>query len=466
MKRLFSTITVVIVLDLALGAQEIKTLTVKTLTDSFTYSEVDSRRKFGFRDTIAFGTSYYLNVFGVSTEIDSVKVGYDVKQRPNKQVTCIKVKSPEKEQVLYVNFNECNCWFTDDYIKTVTGQANYSIPETYELANVLYTLTNSSQLNTNRTYKGTNYYNEVMTYFRKFKDHPLLKELEFSDDAKGVEAYYNFRDNSICFSVYKGRIIANDQYYAVWGRVKDNLFARHLSLINDFYKKSHFHSFYTRRQKFYDSLVARQQTYMPARKMQTWLESEFDRKFNSYRIVFSPLIWGSHGTQSFYWVSAPRQWFSQMIMFVSGDRGVANDPLLNENQKEGIASGILFTEIDHNYCNPVSFKYSKEIDTAFSQREKWVTKGGDSDNYPSAMNIFNEYITHAVYILYANDNFTKNDFDVIRKTREELMIKQRRYIKFREFTDALLHLYLTRKAGHTIMDLYPGIIRWCATNSL
>ena len=83
--------------------------------------------------------------------------------------------------------------------------------------------------------------------------------------------------------------------------------------------------------------------------------------------------------------------------------------------------------------------------------------------YPSPMAVFNEYITHAVYLLYVVDYFQKQDFDVIKKEREKLMVEQRKYLKFKEFNEKLLELYEHRVPGQKVKDLYPLIIKWCSS---
>ena len=107
--------------------------------------------------------------------------------------------------------------------------------------------------------------------------------------------------------------------------------------------------------------------------------------------------------------------------------------------------------------------YKKEIDSSIADRNKWVAKGGDAELYPSAMSVFNEYITHAVFILYAKDNFNKEDFEIIKKDREDLMVKYRKYIKFKEFDEQLLKLYRNKLPEEKVADLFPKIINWCKT---
>jgi hypothetical protein len=448
-------------------AQGNQPVILKSQADSFTYSEVGFKGNFPIvdGDTTAFGTGYYNNVLKVSTQIDSVAFHFNPKLKPYKQSTLLHIESPKGKEVVYLVFQPVTCWFTPAYIKQAQGRVQYDIPEVYELANVVYALTKSSAANDIRTLKNTAYFSKVLTYFGKYKNHPLVKQLEFSDDVNGSTDYYNFRDNSFCYMVKNGNVVPNNQYYVVWGEPQNNLFTKHLALINDFYHKTGFHQFFQRNHPYYDSLVKRQQQLMPAQKMWQWLEKNFEQKIESYRVVFSPLINGSHGTQVFYWIPEPRTFFTEAVMFTSGTRDIDGDEHLTEKQKEGIASGILFTEIDHNYCNSVSQRYQTQIDSALSNREQWVAKGGDAESYPSPLAVFNEYITHAVYLLYALDNFQGEDFALIKKNREGLMIEHRKYIRFREFSDKLIQLYRERKAEQKVTDLFPLIIDWCKSQN-
>jgi hypothetical protein len=77
------------------------------------------------------------------------------------------------------------------------------------------------------------------------------------------------------------------------------------------------------------------------------------------------------------------------------------------------------------------------------------------------MAIFNEYITHAVYILYASDQFDHKDFDIVKKNRVDLMVRTRKYFKFEEFADELLLLYKHKNPNEKVSDLFLKIIAWC-----
>jgi hypothetical protein len=122
---------------------------------------------------------------------------------------------------------------------------------------------------------------------------------------------------------------------------------------------------------------------------------------------------------------------------------------------------MVFTEIDHNYCNPVSSKYQNEIDSIFSDSSKWIKKTGNVEVYPTGA-IFNEYISHAVYLLYARDRFHDKDFDVTKKNRVDLLVRIRKYCKFKQFSNELLKLYKHKNPAEKVSDLFPKMIAWCS----
>jgi Domain of unknown function (DUF4932) len=413
-------------------------------------------------DTSAFGTNFYKAIFTVTTDIDSASVQFDPAKKPYKQTTWIEIASRGKSQFIAINFNEMNAEFSSAYINANTGKVQFDIPETYELANVLYTLTKSSEKDNNRTFKRSAYYKHVLAFFKPYMNHPLLKELEFGYDANGAKDYYNFRENSFCFQFEKDRVIRNNQYNIVSGEMRNNLFEKLLPLINDFVRKSGFGKFYLANMKYYQSQIEQAKQIMPVRKMWNWLENNFKNKFQSYRVVLSPLIWGSHSTQQFWWVVSLDKWFGETVMFVGGPEIFDVDSSLSEKQKEEFASGMVFTEIDHNYINPVSEKYKSRIEVVFKDINKWLSPDGDAQLYQSSMAVFNEYMTHTAFVLYCFDNFSTPDFEFAKTRREDLMIKNRKYFRFKEFDEELLRLYKARSQDQKLEDLFDSILKWAA----
>ena len=71
--------------------------------------------------------------------------------------------------------------------------------------------------------------------------------------------------------------------------------------------------------------------------------------------MFSQLIGGSHSTQGFNGYRHP-EFFSEVAMFICGPDRYDTSKVLSEKQKERLMSGVVFTEIDHNYVNPFTNK--------------------------------------------------------------------------------------------------------------
>lgn len=327
-------------------------------------------------------------------------------------------------------------------------------------------MTKSSDGNSNRTLKNTSYFKEVQNFFSKYKDDAIFEKLQFKDDKQGTLDYYSFRENSFCFKFDGDRLVPNKQYNIVYGEMEDNVFAKLLPLINAFVKRSHFREFYKQHDAYYKKQIASEEQFMPVNKMKTWLEQNFKTRIQSYRVVFSPLILGSHSTQKFFWIKGHGDFFYESVMFVSGMEVFDNQPALSDAKKEGLASGIVFTEADHNYCNPVSEKYGRQVDSAFSNRKLWIAVNGDGSIYDTPLSIFNEYITHAVFVLYCYDNFkSPADFEAIKQNRENLMVNHRKYLQFKAFDEMLLQLYKDKTPGQTVEDLYPAVIKWCKAHN-
>ena len=120
----------------------------------------------------------------------------------------------------------------------------------------------------------------------------------------------------------------------------------------------------------------------------------------------------------------------------------------------------VFTEIDHNYVNPVTDLFGGRVKRVFADLDKWNEQNG----YRSPYMTFNEYMTWAVFILYLNDTAdTEEFFRQVSDAVVDQMIASRQFIRFRQFSDKLLELYKQRGPSETIVDLYPGILDWADT---
>jgi hypothetical protein len=398
----------------------------------------------------------------VSYGTDSIRI--DWKNPPFRQYYYINFESDSGAFRLKLGFQPAAAIFTDDYKRKYKGTIQFDIPEVYELANIIWNLSPSGRKDTLLA-TNTDYSRKVLAHFKPYLSHPVFRSLDFPDSTYYTN-YYGFRENSFCFAFEGDKIVSNGTYNYVFGDDWENfssLFKSLLPQVEDFAKKSGFRKFYNQNQAYYRSLIARQQQMMPVKSMWAWLEKQFpDTKYDSYRIVFSPLITGSHSTQKFF--SYNFGYFVENIMFVCGPGRYDDKKNWTEAEKSGELSGVVFTEIDHNYVNPVSEKYGKKLDSVFSPAKNWVAPGTSANWYNNPQAVFNEYMTHAVFCLWVKENFDESAAKKIIDLRESLMVDRRLFFRFREFNKALMEIK-NANPGKSIPEIYPQILDWCEKNN-
>jgi len=394
---------------------------------------------------------------------DSITLPYK-NNIPYGQYTYINFITPAKNSTIRLGFDQQKSIFTQQDILAYSNTVQIDIPEVYELANIIWALSPSGQ-RAKDLQKESSYFTKVLSHFKPYLDHPVFKALDFPDSMYTIN-YYDFRENSFAYQ-FKNKttgadnteLLYNGPYYYVFGNENayNSLFGQLKPLVEDFAEKSMFRKFYAANQAFYQQQIQRQQELLPIKQMWTWLEQQFPATaYQSYRVIFSPLIGGSHSTQNYNNYKG----FAQSVMFICNTDRVDNNKELSEKVREGIMSGIVFTEIDHNYVNRASNKYKKTIDSIFSKRSTWVATGKGSDFYGSSMNVFNEYMTWSVFCLYVLDFYNRKEADVIIHERETRMVDKRNFTRFKAFNRALIQL---RQEHPTlkVVELYPYILNWC-----
>jgi len=161
---------------------------------------------------------------------DSVRIAYQ--NLPLDQVNWFNIQSPKGKTLYRLHFNRINSAFSQDYIKQNTNKILVDLPEVYELANIIWTLSPSGQ-RANNLYKQGAYYEKVKQYFKTYLAHPIFKRLDFSENDY-MEKYYDFRENSFAFRFTKSnKLVWGQPYFYVVGNDKNfnSLFKQLLPLI-------------------------------------------------------------------------------------------------------------------------------------------------------------------------------------------------------------------------------------------
>ena len=400
------------------------------------------------------GTGDPNTIFKLLSDKDSLRLVYDFAKEPLKQNKYVLIKSPRNFRVFNMIFWPLRNDFRNGYVNENSGSIKFLIPPAFEIANILLALTSEDD----QIYRDTDYYKNVIEYFSPYINHPLIRNMKL-DYKMNNEFYYNFRSNSICYDLDHDSLKSNNIYFVAWGNdINNNLFLKNINLINDFIRTSNLISFLKQNSAYYEQQIKRLSQLMPIQKMWNWLENNFSSRYNSYKIIFSPLIAGSHNTQRFFWKENGKQ-YGEIIMFINGPNRIdVNNPNFNDTQKEVISSPIVFTEIDHNYVNPVSEKFINEIKMVLTNISDWAAPEA-LKWYNSPLAVFNEYMTHAAYILYAHDIYNDELFKLAKQNRTDLMINIRGFIKFDKFSNLLLNLYTNREKESTLESLYPILLQ-------
>lgn len=397
---------------------------------------------------------------------DSLRLAYH-NRLPYSHIFYVNFASPKGKTLFRLHFNQLSAWFPPDYRDRHRKDVQFDIPEAYELANIIWTLSPTGQ-RAKDLYKSGAYFQKMMRWFAPYRNHPLFKKLDFPDSLAALR-YYEFRENSFAFrfrdtaaGATDTKLVFGGPYYYVYGEelADSSLFGKLLPLVEDFARKSRFRMFYAAMKPGYQNMINRERALLPVRAMWDWLEQQFPRRtYSSYRIVFSPLIGGSHSTQN-YATYEENGWFTESVMFICGPGRYDTVAALTDRQREGLLSGVVFTEIDHNYVNPATNRFRSRVDSVFSNRALWARAGNSSDFYSENVSVFNEYMTHAVFCLYVQDHYDAETARFVINAREDLMVNRRNFIRFREFNRALLQLHAEHK-DLTVSDLYPYVLDWC-----
>ncbi len=332
---------------------------------------------------------------------------------------------------------------TDNSAILVDEKVIYEIPMTYELMHIAIALTdttiisNGYNIHNEVINKNSDYYKEVINYFAPFKNHPLIVELNKSLRKSASNYIYNVQIG--CILVLENNNFDKAKIMPWIRRAYINLKAVNKKNIENFVEVSKFEDFYNQYKKYYMAKLKDVQQNANVNEQQKWLEKEFPSRYNSYRIIVSPLTGDTHFTQRFRFKGK-----RQCIMWVK-----TFDNANKENNRINKARyiGTVMTEIDHNYVNPVSDKYKKELNRIIDeiQRTKW-TNGGASSSYKTGYKVFNEYMTHAVYLLFATQELKDSEKALVVKSKIDVMIRARKFVKFAEFYEQLKLLYQERKS--------------------
>lgn len=331
--------------------------------------------------------------------------------------------------------------FSEAYRQARRGQAWVEIPEVYELVQVLVALSPAAQRNPHLLFQPTGYYRGVQQWFSGQRDHPAVRKMNDLLTAS-IGNYPNPLRSALGYE-FTTEGIRQTQGFPERGFVAENR-----ALLEEFARLSAFRAFYRSNLDFYQHQIEAQESAINLKDMWAWLETRFPDRYDHYLVVMSPLALGFHFTNSLQSSN-----FRQTVMYISTPHTVGNPPFSPLEISQ--LGRIVFTEIDHNYVNPVTARYERTIRQHFNYK----TWNNSTTEYQSAVLTFNEYLTWAVYSLYLHDTYPPAEREAVIADVERVML-WRGFPKFVAFNREVLRLYQQKPATSSIADLYPALIEW------
>ncbi len=326
-----------------------------------------------------------------------------------------------------------------------------TIPETYELSNIILALTDYGRADAWEVQKRTNYYNEVIKYFEPVKGHPLLQKVNYSRTL--WEDYLSFRTDAAAYKFDNdGKLVRINNFYANKGH---NPFDENLELINDFIQKSNYREFYKTQSSLYSAIIANYSGYYMLDTMKMFLEkergiSEPKSSKEKYKVILSPLVGRMNCHRNIDSVTTAD--FPSLSIALIEKNGAE----ISNQAQRAVEIHTIFTEMDHGYVNPITDFYRKDVELKFNN-EYWDKKSGYQ-----GLNCFNEYMTWALYDIFVERYFPEISDSI--STQWHYQNAQRGFFASNLFALQLKKLYRLKKSNESLKDLYPRLLTWIAKN--
>lgn len=356
------------------------------------------------------------------------------------------------------------------YVNTVSIE----VPKVYELMYIACALTETFKKDDNLISARTpQYRSDVEAHFSKYNAHPLVNLLEsklkghaYSQLQPAIRLFalnYDLKQDN---RLHENEIFHVNSILIKLFRSKIFYYPDNIRLIEDFAQETGFYQFYREHEPYYQSLTDKYQKLCKVEDLWKWVESRFPETYDSYRIIFSPLTGGFHNTIP--GLRDPKSNLKQTWMFVSPP---PNTDLytLSDHDLLILTSKVereVFTEIDHNYVNPISDKYITEIEEAMPDYRTW---NHQKRGYSNSLSTFNEYMTWSLFSLYVLDHYPEDLVEEIISSQENFMVERRKFIHYKSFDRKMIELYEGQKdKGQSveIESLYPSILKWVAEQSV
>lgn len=295
------------------------------------------------------------------------------------------------------------------------------------------------------------YAHEVDSVFAPFKEHPAVKKASSYQQEYGI-SYDAVASYGLHLTLTEsGTIILNDGFleggddsFDRWPNQQKTEF---LEPLNDFYRSSHFHDWYSKQEDLHKQFkqafdaINQQVDY-------SWFDNYFGPQSGStFRIVLSLLVGPNN-----YGCSAQLKDGSTALSPVIGCCDV--DENGNAHFNANAVLPIVIHEFCHHYCNPLNAQFwplmSQSAKKVYKERERQLRQYA----YGTPMTMMDETFVRASVIRYMKTHYPQVDESALVKEEEK-----QGFILTQTLCDALKYYEQQRETYVTMSDFMPVYVK-------
>jgi len=237
------------------------------------------------------------------------------------------------------------------------------------------------------------YADDIDFYFAPYSTFPLI---DYAKEIRKDHIAYDAVVALIPFMEIKNKkiLFTQDAFKEISGQFPQwsiDMFNRYTILLNDFYKKTNFNSFFNKHTSLYEIAKTRFNETVMKQINLSWFDGMFGTRNINFHIVLSLCNGGrnygpSNGKNDYYVII-----------------GAGVDSLGVPFFGSGMIPYVIH-EFNHSYCNPLCMKYTDEMLSAFDTIFPYVAKTLAKRAYGSSQTLMYENLTRLATLLYLFDN--------------------------------------------------------------
>lgn len=238
------------------------------------------------------------------------------------------------------------------------------------------------------------YNNDIDEYFKKYQDDRLIEYIRQlrKENALGYAAvaasslHLEISDGNVIVCPYKDV----STLAGIGGQWKDEkVFKKYVSLLDDFYKRSDFHTFFIEHKDTYDRYVK------SASSLTSMINPQFFNDFYGIEFVWPDIYVAVNNGKSNYFIGDLEDQNNYSII-IGGRKSYIIENMLP----------VIIHEICHNYSNPICTSFWGELQDAFDicLSDTEVTDKLASIGYKDKFGIALEWFTNLCTAMYLEEN--------------------------------------------------------------